>query len=624
MEFLHPKFLWLLLALLLPVLLYLLRRRAKQVDVSTLIFFKTLAKEHQESAWLRKLKKWLSFALTVAVLIASIFALARLVPRAGADGDYRTYIMLVDRSASMGIDAQGAGSGDLLARAKSLLKERLQSIPEEAGVALVAYDTRAEVVQPRTLIRRDLLAQLDQLQVRPIAGDRQDAMDTAERLAGLETPALILHASDQVQSGEEVALPDGVTLETVDLSLAEVSNVGITAFQVRPTPLERDTYDVYAQVALNSGAAAAVPVHLEWYVGGVPSQVRDFELEPGEKETFEFRVRGAGGQVLRMNLSAEGDHFPLDDTVIAPLPEPRPVVAVWIRDPSSQDAYTGLALRAIQESGTLELLAGAPDSWPLEHPVDAVIFDGWLPEQWPEDVPVVVINPPNTDAPIRSQRLSLPVPYDAVRVGNGNHPVLFRVSSSRVAISQTALLEPAGSFEPLWFAGKEPVLLAGEVKGQRIVVMAFSPQQSERLPLTASFPLLLGNSLLWASEPSDAVQSRVRDFATGELVPVSGDTITWTRWDGTQLRRITSPLEAQTIELTQPGIWQTSDGQVGTSHLLSVAESDLPVVAEAEQEGAGQSEVGRAGWGSLTRWLLIAVVVILVVESFLFHRMAVY
>ncbi|MDF1752377.1 MAG: BatA and WFA domain-containing protein [Verrucomicrobiales bacterium] len=626
MQFLHPIYLWLLALAVIPVMLYLFRRKSKQVNVSTMVFFKTLAREHQESAWLRKLKKWLSFALTILVLLASVFSLSRLIRVGEGDGNYRTYVVLLDRSASMALEDENGVSR--LDRAKQIIADRIESVPEDAGLALVVYDNRPLIIQPRTLIRREFLSRLDEIKIRPIAGDVSTAMDSALMLAGHETPALVIHAGDF--GNPDVAspnLPDHVSVELVNVALETPVNVGITSFQIRKSPLEQDSYDVHAQVTLNRDAPEAREVHLELFVGGVPSQVRDFDLEPGDRETFEFRVRGAGGQILRVNVAAEGDSFALDDTVISPLPRSQPIVAVWIRENSDekpQDAYTSLALSAIQESGTLELLAGTPEQWPLKHDIDAVIFDGWLPDEWPTDLPAVVINPPGSSGPIVAQKLESPIPYDSVRVGNEDHPVLFRVSSSRVALTQTSIFQPSGSFEPLWIAGREPILAAGEVEGQRLVVMAFSPQMSERLPLTASFPLLLGNSVFWAVEGSDEYKKRINNLSTGEFVDVEGETIAWTEWKNGGMRRRELPLDSTTIEMVRTGIWQTSSDMVGTSHLLSANESDLPGISKDELMKMEQSGVGKSGLGSLVRIFLTLIVVVLLLESWLFHRHAVY
>ncbi len=626
MHFLQPAFLWLLALGVIPVLLYLFRRKARTVPVSTLVFFKTLAREHQESAWLRRLKKLLSFLLTMFVLVAGTLALARMVAGSPGQGNYRTCVILLDRSASMAV---AEGGITRLEEAKRRIGNRLGGIPDDAGLALVAYDCRPSVEQARTRVRRQLISSLDAIVPRPVAGDLETALDTAVTIASLETPALILLGTDSAPPDVGAKLPAGIALERIEVAATAPVNAGITAFQARKAPLVRDTFDVHAEVQLNRAAPSSREVHLELYVGGAPVQVRDISLEPGARQAIAFRVRGAGRQVLRMHLEMEGDVLALDDTVISALPRARPLVAVWIREDSEetpQDAYTRIALGSLREEGGLELLAGTPEQWPLTNPADVLILDGWLPREWPADTPAVVINPPGSSGPIAARALDGPVPYDSVRVGNPDHPVLFRVSSSRVAITQTAVFQPSGSFEPLWFAGREPVLAAGEVEGRRLVVMAFSPQLSERLPLTASFPLLLGNAVLWAAEGSEEARQRIQEGATGRFVEIADRSITWTHWDESRERLVTreQPIRSGAVELTRTGIWQTESGRIGTSHLLSATESDLPSRG-AEETGRGSgADSGATPLRSPVRWLLFGILGVLVLESWLFHRHAVY
>ena len=100
MRFLAPGYLQLLWLALIPLALYLFRRRARRVPVSTLLFFRALAREHQESAWLRQLKKWLSLALTLLVLLIGVLALAR--PTKEAAGETPgSVVFMFDCSASM-------------------------------------------------------------------------------------------------------------------------------------------------------------------------------------------------------------------------------------------------------------------------------------------------------------------------------------------------------------------------------------------------------------------------------------------------------------------------------------------------------------------------------------------
>lgn len=617
MEFLNPGSLWLFLLGLIPVILYLVRRRSKKVRVSTLVFFKTLAREHQESAWLRRLKRWLSFLLTLIVLSLAVLILSRLIVRQDSADQYRTVVILLDRSASMEVkDEEGESR---LEAAKRILRERLKQVPEEVGVALVAYDLRPEVLQPRTTKRRELLSRLEGVVTRPIEGRPDAALETARMIAGTEPPAAIWHLSDRLLQ----TVPDDPPVRELSLALPEVVNAGITAVQLRGVPLEHARYDVFVRVGLNHDAPGRTKVRLDLSVGGIPSQVRELELEPGSEQTVTVRLNGSRDQLLRLALSSERDDFPADDEVLLPLPEIRPILAAWIRPDGAEDPYTRLALNSIQESGSFELLKGGPGAWPLSEPVDAVIFDGWLPEEWPKDTPAVVINPPDHPAPLAVRRLAAPVPYDSVRTGNEDHPVLFRVSSGRVAVTQTGLYEARPALEPLWFAGDEPVLSAGEINGSRIVVMGFSPGLSERLPLTASFPILMGNALYWCVAPEQEA-TRQHTLHTGELAKVTGSTIAWTTREGRDLKTRRLPLTGELVEMDRIGSWETDTGVRGSAHLLSVTETDLRALDPAKPGDQAYFEVRSGIAGNLKLWLLAMVVAVLLVESWLFHRHAVY
>ena len=72
------------------------------------------------------------------------------------------------------------------------------------------------------------------------------------------------------------------------------------------------------------------------------------------------------------------------------------------------------------------------------------------------------------------------LPVDSLRAVDENHPLLFGVASDRVAVTQTAILDTEGPLTPLWTGEMGPLLAAGEVRGQRIVVFAFAASACSR------------------------------------------------------------------------------------------------------------------------------------------------
>ncbi|MBU6303029.1 MAG: VWA domain-containing protein [Verrucomicrobia bacterium] len=621
MQFLFPQAWWLTLLGILPVALYFFKRRSRSVPVSTMVFFRWLAEQHQDSAWLRRLKRWISFILTMILFLGPVFLLARL-SRTPFSGGVRNVVILLDRSASMGaVDAAGVTRFEA---ARQLIRSRIQALPEQVGVALVVYDSRPQVIEARGTQRRAFLAALDALQADPVAGDAAAALETARTLARLETPAEIWQVSDHPAPSGSVGPDKEVRFVPLSVALPVATNVGFTAFQVRKEPLQAGRYTAFVQISANRAAPRAVEGRITGRIGEAPLAPRGFRLEPGEVRGLELPLSGVKGQLLRLVLEVPGDALEVDNTLLAPLPESRPVVAVRVGRKEQVDPYAHLALQSLVEEGELKIWSVQPENWPVRD-VDVAIFDNWLPEAWPTDLPAVVLNPPGSAGPVRARSLGTAgLPHREIQEVVPGHPVLFRVSGSRVALTQSCVVEPVGSLQPLWSAGGEPILLAGTVKGQRLVVMAFSPRQSERLPMTASFPLLMGNSIYWCAEGRRQEELMGSgNGRTGKLVEVSGGELRWTGLRAGELTRQVERLPAGVAELRRSGVWEDGSGRRGAAHLLSREESDLTAARTGAEAGSPPPGSGLVSGGMVCS-LIGFLLVLLLLENVLFHRWALH
>ncbi len=615
MRLLNPAYLHLAWLALIPLALWLFRKQARRVPVSTLLFFKSLAREHQESAWLRRIKKWLSLLLTLFILLLAVLALAR--PSGGVSGDSAGAIVaIIDRSASMAaLDPSGRSR---LEEAKSLLAARLRSLPDQIVLSLVTFDAKPQVLLSRSRNRRECLRLLDEITALPVAGDAAPALEAAQRLADLETGARIWLASD---SPPPTALE---SVEFLDCALPEVVNVGITGFQIRPSPLSGDQHEVFVKVSAAAATPAKITTTLEVSIAGRLAQIREIELEPGASSALVLPLEAARGQRLELQLRTPGDVFVWDDALTAPQPKTTPLNIAWITE--EPDPFTGIALASLVESRRIEMTRGAPDSWPLKEKPDIYVFEHWLPETWPTDRPVIVLNPRRSLGPLKVRVLpGNGIPHDSVRSVLPDHPVLFRAASSRIALTQSAILSLPTSIEPLWMAGSEPVLAAGESGGQRIVVTAYEPARSEQLALLPAFPLILGNALYWCAESSRALSDR-KMHHTGDLLATDG-LIKWHAWDGTHFIDVADNAAHGLLPLHRIGIWESADGQTGASILASATETDLPVhsAETANSPLSSRSSIITASafstWPKRLIWLVLG---LLLLESFLFHRKAVY
>ena len=626
MRFLAPQLLHLAWLALIPLVLYLFKKKARRVPVSTLLFFRSLSREHRESAWLRQLKKWLSLALTLLVILLGVLALARPTSEIGADAP-GAVVLVLDRSASMAaLDPKGINR---LTAARALAKDRLRGLPDQVIVSLIAFDSKPHVLLSRSRNRRECLRLLDTLAPVPIEGRPDAALAVARRLADLESRSQVWHFGDTAFTDT-----DKLPYQFVNVALGKPVNIGITGFQIRQAPLARDRYEAFVKVTAARANPAKLTTSLEVTIAGRLAQLREIDLTPGQSASLILPLEGVRGQRLEIRLKTPGDTLGWDDAIAAPLPQIRPLVVAYVAE--KPDPFTELALASLVENGRIEMLKGTPAAWPLKDKPDVYIFEHWLPPTaaWPTDRPVIALNPAQSSGPLRLRALTgLGVPHETVRSVAPDHPVLFRVTASRLALTQTSVLDLAGSLEPLWMADSEPVLAAGEVAGQRLLVTAFSPSHSEQLALLPAFPLLLGNALYWSAESSDALAD-LKTQHPGQLLTATG-LIQWLEWTGTGFREFSEEASGNLFPLTRIGAWQTSEGRTGASILASAQETDvpsktLPPTANGQQPTESSPPVtplpkfAATGAGNWPQWLLWSVLGVLLLESFLFHRKAVY
>ncbi len=608
MRFLTPSYLHLLWLALIPLVLWLFRRQARRVPVSTLLFFKSLAREHQESAWLRRIKKWFSLLLTLLVLFFAILALARPSGNLSADA-VSAVVLVVDCSASMA--ARDVGGRTRLDEAKERVKQRIRALPDQTVVSLIAFDARSRVLLSRSRNHRECLRLLEELTPMPIEGKPEAALTVAQRLADLESHSRIWVASDEQP-------PAG---DWIPVALKEPLNVGLTGFQIRHSPLARDRYEAFVKVSAAASNRNKTTATLEVSIAGRIAQLRELDLAPGESSALILPLEGVRGQRMEIRLKAAGDCFGWDNGLAAPLPKTKPLSVAYFAE--KPDPFTELALSALIENGRIEMRKGDPKAWPPKEQPDVYVFEHWLPKEWPTDRPVISLTPQSSSGPLQARAIKS-VPYDSVRSVQPDHPLLFRASSSRIAVTQSTLLTLPASIEPLWIAGNETVLAAGEYSGQRLVVTAFSPAQSEQLALLPSFPLILGNALYWCAENSEALTD-TRTLHTGEMLHTDS-LVQWHAWNGDSFSEVSDDPAHGLLALNRIGSWETGTDRSGACALISAAETNLPALAaDAAHSIQSATPVITASafstWPKRLIWLALA---LLLAESFLFHRKAVY
>lgn len=342
----------------LLLILYFLKLRRREVEVSTTLLWRQAVRDLQANAPFQKLRRNLLLFLQLLALAAGLLALAQPEWRTGAAPGGKV-VILIDRSASMATTDGGAagaggqpadepvasgaseGSETRLARAKREAKDLVRSLRDATmldrlfgggGAAgsggddgsgggggdqamVIAFDAGAETLQPFTSEKAALLAAIDAI----VPTDAGTNLAEAARLAGAHAAPVLIEGKGLVQApGAPMHVwTDGriadlsqvrVNAETpvVYHAVGEAStpNVGIVSMRASRSYDEPSKVSVF--VGLQSTDRAPRSVDVELSVSGVVAGVREAKIpgaEPGQ---------GAPGASAPGTPSTAGVVFTLD------------------------------------------------------------------------------------------------------------------------------------------------------------------------------------------------------------------------------------------------------------------------------------------------------------------------
>src|SRR5690606_26710518 len=197
MTWLTPQLALLAAAIAVPALLilYFLKLRRREVEISTTLLWKKAIEDLRANAPFQRLRRNILLLLQLLALAAALLAIAQPELRANLEGGQR-FVILIDRSASMGArDGAQGGNDTRLAQAKREAREFVEAMREPGllrslralggasasdEAMVIAFDAGAQVVQPFTSNKRMLLAALDAIE----QTDAPTSLDEAMRLAG--------------------------------------------------------------------------------------------------------------------------------------------------------------------------------------------------------------------------------------------------------------------------------------------------------------------------------------------------------------------------------------------------------------------------------------------------------
>jgi hypothetical protein len=173
MELVHPKLLWLLSLLAIPILIHLFHfRRHKILFFSSLKFIKFIEQENKST---KKLKNLLILFARLLALTAIILAFAQPIIEKGNlkhSAGKNVLAIYIDNSFSM--SAKGT-EGELLSEAREMARRMLKNTPLETRILLAT--NKLDGIEQRLISKIEALDYLDKIELTPINRNLEDVIN---------------------------------------------------------------------------------------------------------------------------------------------------------------------------------------------------------------------------------------------------------------------------------------------------------------------------------------------------------------------------------------------------------------------------------------------------------------
>ncbi|MEN3337794.1 MAG: hypothetical protein V7647_1470 [Acidobacteriota bacterium] len=568
---------WLLIAAAggLAAWLFLRRLRPPRILVSSLLVWQRVLDEPRELTLWERIRRAVSFVLTVVIALVLALAIARPSPRSGDAASSRGRVLIVlDSSWSM-----LARTSSHETRWQRAVGQARRLAAAAAGGSPTALATTADglVEGPTTDLTR-LEAALDR--IAPAGGD-----PTAwPELAGADSVHFI------TDGAAPRILQPGITVHSV---FEAAPNVGVTAFDVRASPSPDLAGTAYLEIV--NYADAPQDMHVTITRGDAVVLDRRAAMRAGEALRQLVPLGRGGDPRMRVHVDAPHDALDIDDDAFAWIEHANPVTitvvgqqTAWLRPLFAGDPDVRVTFIDPSKYGLPASAGGGREGSPAR--ADVLLFDRWAPDE-PPTTPAIYVAP--TDVPWLTRRSDTVGrawnPADEQRPrweAAGSHPVVDGVDPLTMKIEK-AHPYAGDTLMPVAQSAKgTPLVYVADTHDRRFVVLTFGPGESN-LASAPGFPVLMGNALDWLVRP-DAHAARTTGRAsfsasTARLTGPGNRQIPLSRIDGAAVAMLREPglYVAEGAGATSTVAVNVGDPQISNLSRTNLSRSDKarPVLA---------------------------------------------
>ncbi len=665
MTWLTPALAGIAAAVAVPALLilYFLKLRRREVEISSTFLWKQSIRDLQANAPFQRLRNNILLILQMLALLAALTALAQPLWRTNAPPGGRS-VMLIDRSASMSTLDETDESGKPVSRLDLAKRDALAFVdalsdgslfghrPSDEAM-IITFDAVAQVVQPFTTNKQRLREAIKAI----TPTDAPTNLDEAMKLAGAYTrrideggganvgagPPVFLWSDGNFSDSRSVNIPPEVRVEYRAVGNPDTPNLAITSIRARRAYDRAGEASIF--VAIQSTDPASRTVDVQLAIDGIVAAVRSVTI-PGASPEGEpatagvvFRLDRSEGAILSARLLSTDALASDDQARIVLTPARRLAVGVVTRG--------NLFLRTALEGPTLsrvDLLTpekfeslvaeGKNDQY------DVFVLDNWAPSGPLPPGGYLIFNALPAIGNLSTRPNADPIEVSVAIDWDRAHPALQHVSLENLVIGAPMLIQQGDGYTTLATGPHGPVILEVAEGAARAIVLGFDIARSN-WPFDVGFVVFMAYAIRHLGEEPAALAADIiiPGGALTTRLPAGTSLVTVTLPDGSTANAMAGPDGRVSYgPIARAGIYTLAwDGPPGPRdpiidgrprralpvNLLDSFESrvgarqtlDLPAGA-ITAAAAGLTSRNEELW----MWLLLGVLVILMLEWWMYHR----
>lgn len=641
MQFASLSGLWFSLSIPFILVLYLLKRRYIDTEVSSHMLWRRVLREQEANRPWQRLSR--QILLLFQLLAASLLVLALMQPFIRGQQTAKSHIFFVlDASASM---QTSRDHGTRLEEAKQGILTYAREEAQNRSYSLLVMKDQPELLLQRESNLSSLQAALNK--VVPFYGKTnvQEALSLASALTREEFDGEVRIYTDSqwVDNAEGITFSIPVSIQDPEIERKagdEVTkqpvNVAITQFGVKEV---QDAAEFKAVAVLKNWGATSVSVKAALYADSQAVRTDSLNLKGGEQKSV-YVDKLTRADVYKLQLEGK-DGLEADNTAYAFPEGTGRVHAAYVGE---GNLFLEKAL-TLAKTDILHVQKSSDGTYPppLGLTPDLIIVDGVTESALKSDVwqRLLSSKPVWRFASAAKSDLEPQQAISASSFSIMDHPIsrYIRLQDVNVAMAQTRPLKP---WEKVIISSASvPLVLAGTEEGIPNLTFTFSLEQSD-LALRSEFPILVQNAVAWLTQHHGGNLGRMTAGDRKEIVLHSEATkaIWKTTMGGVkeeEAERNGDALSSMQTAPKLPGLYEfveyNTSGQIVQTRLLEVVmdprESNVNGKIESKLVFKPGSEVDAGvdrgkdislGKTMLIPWLIVILLMLLVLEWEVYRR----